>query len=112
MALIKLDNPLQNLLLKILGEENKDYITLTLNWSSIVGKYLAENSYVYNIENNVLFIGVGNSVVMQEFCLMRDRLQKKISQQLQIKFKDIIFFIKDDVKKSKDSSLNISRRSK
>lgn len=112
MALIKLDNPLQNLLLKILGEENKDYITLTLNWSSIVGKYLAENSYVYNIENNVLFIGVGNSVVMQEFCLMRDRLQEKISQQLQIKFKDIIFFIKDDVKKSKDSSLNISRRSK
>jgi len=112
MALKKLSSPLQNLLVKILGEENKDYISISLNWETIVGKYIAENSYVSNVENSVLFVGVANSVVTQELCLIRDQLKDRVSQKLNIKIKEIVFYIKDDAKKSKDSSVSISGRSK
>ncbi len=112
MAMIKLDSPLQNLLIKILGEKNRVYIDLSLHWSNIVGKYLADNSYIFNVENNVLFVGVANSVVMQEMCLMRDKLIERIKKQLKLEIKDIVYFIKDDAGKSKDSPFNISRRSK
>ncbi len=112
MSFVNVSTPLKNLLIKILGEPNKDYVALSLNWSEIVGEYLAENSYVFNIEKNVVFVGVSNSVIMQEFCLLRDCLKKKITRIMKIKVNDIVFFIKDDAKKSKNRSVYISSRSK
>jgi hypothetical protein len=100
MAFVKLGSSLQNLLVKILGEDDKDYITLSLNWDNLVGKYLAENSYVYNIDNGVLYIGVANGVIMQELSLNRDSLKEIIRKQYKIRIKNIVFFIKDDVKKN------------
>ena len=99
MAFVKLDNKLHNLLVKILGESNRDYIRLSLCWADIVGSYLAENSYIYNIEKGVLFVGVVNGVVMQELCLLREGLKEKIASQHKIKLTDIVFFIRDDVRK-------------
>jgi hypothetical protein len=100
MAFVKLDTPLHNLLLKILGESSKEYIRLSLNWSAIVGEYLACNSYVTSIEDKTLFIGVSNGVVRQELSLLKKELLKKISKELKIKLKDIVLYVKDDAVKN------------
>ncbi|MBW6516568.1 MAG: DUF721 domain-containing protein [Candidatus Cloacimonetes bacterium] len=100
MALDKLDTPLQKLLVKILGEENRDYISICFYWETIVGKYIAENSYVSSIEKKTLFVGVANSVIKQELSLISDQLKERIKKKLKIEIKDIVFYIKDDAKKS------------
>ncbi len=100
MTFVKVNTPLRNLLIRIFGEDNKDYVFLSMNWRKMVGEYLADNSYVYRIEKDVLFVGVANGVVMQELSLLRDSLQKKITKQLKIKLREIIFFVKDDAVKN------------
>lgn len=100
MAFIKLGNPLQDLLIRIFGEDDKDYVSISMNWNNIVGKYLADYSYVFNIEKNVLYIAVADGVVMQEMCLMRDSIKKRIYRLLKLRLRDIVFFIKDDVNRN------------
>src|SRR5690554_8224859 len=100
MAFVKLGNTLQNLLVKILGEDDKDYSTLSLNWNNLVGKYLAEISYVYNIENDVLYIGVANGVIMQALSFNRDSLKETIRKDYRIRIKNMVLCIRDDVKKN------------
>ncbi len=100
MSFVKVNTPLNNLLIRIFGEDKKDFVCLSMNWGNMVGEYLSDNSYVYGIEKNVLFVGVANGVVMQELSLLRDSLQDKITKQLKIKLRDIVFFIKDDAVKN------------
>ena len=84
---------MQSLLIKILGDKHRDYVIIALNWSNTVGAYLAKYSKVIKIEKKVLFIAVENSVMLQEFVLLRDDLLARLNCSLPVVIEDIIFFI-------------------
>jgi len=58
-----------------------------------VGEFFAKHCRVVKIDKNVLFVGVENSVIMQELILIRDQLKDKIDRTLFIHLKEIVFFI-------------------
>ncbi len=91
MAFKQIGNRLHKLLFKIAGSENKPLIILALQWKEIVGKILAERSFVYKMENKTVFIGVTNNVWMQELTLNKQMILKRIKERCKLDLKDIIF---------------------
>lgn len=95
MALAQAKIGLQKLLFKIVGEEKKDFVLINLGWKRIVGKIMADRSFVLSQRENVLFVGVVNNVWMQELILQRDFLIRELNKiPLKIKIEQIIFTIK------------------
>ena len=84
---------MQSLLIKILGKKYCKYIIAALNWRNTVGDYVANYSKVVKVENQVLFVEVYNSVVMQELILIRDNLVEKINRHHSLGIREIVFFI-------------------
>lgn len=83
---------MQNLLIKVFGEKHRQYVVLALNWRRIVGDYFAKQSTVVKVDKKVLFIGADNSVIIQEFVLIKENLKSKINSMLPVEIEDIVFF--------------------
>ena len=106
MAFSKLGNGLPDFLVRLFGEQHRDFVEISLHWKFITGIYLANYSKVAKFEQGTLFIAVENSVVMQELILIKDILKKKVKDSLDISLKDIVFYITDEKRKSKNSTVN------
>ena len=91
---------MQNLLVRMFGDKYRDYVTVALNWRNVVGDYLYKHSKVMKIQQDIIFIGVSNSVVMQELILIREDLKQKINRKLSLDIKDIVFYIADGYRDS------------
>ncbi len=83
-----------DLIIRICGEENRDLIQLNMNWKRIVGKIIAEKSYVHKYENDRILVAVQNSVWLNELMLKKTFLINEIKEKLHIEVKDMYFFIK------------------
>ncbi len=101
MSFTNSGSKLQNIVYKIAGPENKNFITLAFGWEKIIGEILAERAFIHKIENNVLFVAVSNNTWMQELVLKKQMIISKIKMILNIQVSDIIFFISHDIRANK-----------
>ncbi len=106
----KVNESLTGLLLKIGGENQKDFIILSLKWREIVGDYIAENSRIQKLEDKVAFISVNNSIFLQEMILLRADIKERIKKKLGVELKDIVFYVLYEKKKYTDSPFNFVGR--
>jgi hypothetical protein len=106
MPFVRLTDSLPNLLLGIFGNDRKDFITLSLGWRSIVGDYIADRTNVISMKESVIYIGVTNSVILQELVLLKEDITEKIQRRLSLTVNRLYFVMKDDRKHVKNSSFS------
>ncbi len=94
MGVVRAGSAIDELLYWLAGEENRDFMTLCLQWKKLVGELIADRSFVQRFENGNLHIGVENSVWMQELVLNRVRLLEQLNQLPDIEVKELVFFIR------------------
>lgn len=87
-----------DLLIRIAGRDKRDLILLISKWDLIVGSILADRSQVVKLEKGILFVGVFNSVWMQELVLLKQTIIEKIKKTLNYRIKNILFFIIEEKK--------------
>lgn len=87
-------NAFEKLLFNLAGVKYKTLVRIALNWNSIVGTLLSQRTEIVKYDNNILFVGVSNSVWLQELILRKPLLIKDIKKKTGISLKDIVFFIK------------------
>ncbi|MDP8209720.1 MAG: DUF721 domain-containing protein, partial [Candidatus Stygibacter australis] len=68
---------LYDLIIRIAGEDNKDYTTILMGWKKIVGKSVAEKAKPVKYENNVLKVTVSNNIWLQEMILYKHKIRAK-----------------------------------
>ncbi|HPY97015.1 MAG TPA: DUF721 domain-containing protein [Candidatus Cloacimonadota bacterium] len=70
-----------------------EFAHITLTWSSIVGKIMAERSSIVKLDHSTLFVKTANHAWMQEFVLNKDHILQLFHEK-DINFvKDIVFFV-------------------
>lgn len=89
----KAGDALSNLIYGIAGDKFKDFVKVYIGWKKIVGKTLSEHSKVKNIKDGVLFVGVSNSVWLQELLLLKKKIIKDLNNNLDIPIKEIVFYL-------------------
>ena len=94
MTFIQAGNSLQKLVFNIGGPGYENLLVLAFGWKHIVGKLLAERSWVQKLDNNILFVSTTNNVWMQELILRKIKLIQDIESKFKIKLNDIIFFLR------------------
>ena len=95
MALTSVKSSIKDLLFQIAGEDKKDFVLINLAWKRIVGKIIADKSFVLSQKEDVLFIGVKNNIWMQELVLQKDFLLQELNKVISNnKIKQIIFTLK------------------
>ena len=105
---------LKELISGLLQTQSDWHVSLLENWEKVVG-YLSKYTYICSIKNDVLFLGVFESVWMQELFLMSDNLKDSINDFLgsekikQIKFKLVPKKIKKELKEKADIPLAKAR---
>jgi predicted nucleic acid-binding Zn ribbon protein len=90
----KAGDGLYKLVLDIAGFEHRHIVTIALSWKSIVGSLLAERSFVYKLEDNVLFVAVTSSVLMTEMVLNKQMIMEKIEKIAGVKLDNVLFFVR------------------
>lgn len=81
---------------KIPAPQNADYLSIYRTWKQTVGDNIARNSRPEGIRAGVLFVGVSNSVWMQELSFLKKKIIEKINENLSgNRIKDIRFKISD-----------------
>ncbi len=94
MGVVRADSAVAKLLYRLAGDENRDFLTLCLQWKKIVGDLVADRSFVDRFENGTLHIGVENSVWMQELVLDRKHLLAQLNALKDVEVKELVFFIR------------------
>lgn len=95
MALTLAKRNIRNLLFQIVGEDKKDFVLINLAWKKIVGKIIADKSYVLSLKENILFIGVKNNIWMQELLLQKEFLMEELNKVVsKVRIEQIIFTLK------------------
>jgi len=72
---------LKELIADLLNVQGDWHVSILENWDKIVG-YLSKYTYVCSIKNDTIFLGVFESVWMQELFLMSDNLIDSINDFL------------------------------
>ena len=90
-------NILQNLILNIKNSQFAREIKIAFFWENVVGELLSSKTYLKKLTNNVLFVGVYNSVWLQEMLLQKHDIIKKLNKYLMRneRIKDIYFYISE-----------------
>jgi predicted nucleic acid-binding Zn ribbon protein len=92
-------NNISSVIFKIGGKKYHDLIVIALSWKDIVGPIMAEHSFVVKYVNYTLYIGVTESVWLQEFVLNKHFLLTKmnsaVKSQLSAEIKNIIFVLRE-----------------
>ncbi len=94
MSLTFAGNAFEKLLYNLAGDKYRILVKIALNWKKIVGPLLAQRTELTRFSNNILYVGVSNSVWLQELMLKRPQLLMDLKNNTGIDIKDIIFFIK------------------
>ncbi len=77
-------------------KKKNDYLLIYKTWKQTVGENIAGNTRPEGIRGDVLFVGVSNSIWMQELSFIKKNIVKKINETLsETKIKDIRFRISD-----------------
>ncbi|MCF7911768.1 MAG: DUF721 domain-containing protein [Candidatus Cloacimonetes bacterium] len=84
---------LYDLIIRIAGEEHKDYATILIGWKEIVGKAVAEKAKPVKFENSILKVAVSNNIWMQELILYKHKIRAQYRKNFKIDIQDIIFFV-------------------
>ncbi|MDP8231358.1 MAG: DUF721 domain-containing protein [Candidatus Zophobacter franzmannii] len=84
----------KKILLRIAGDKHRDLVLFALSWEKAVGPTMAERSFVDGFRHGQLFIGVTNSVWLQELSLNKKIIMNRLNQEHKNKVKDMVFFIK------------------
>ncbi len=84
----------KSLLLKIAGDRYKDLVLFALSWERVVGSTMAERSSVERFHNHILYVGVTNSVWLQELSLNKPLILERLNREHRGKIKDIVYYIK------------------
>ena len=71
----KAGDTISNLIFAIAGDKFKDFATAYMLWKKVVGKTLSKHSKVKKLKDGVLFVGVSNSVWLQELLLMKKNIK-------------------------------------
>jgi predicted nucleic acid-binding Zn ribbon protein len=87
-------NAVRNLLFRIAGDKYRDLVLIALSWERAVGSTMAERSFVDGFRHGILFIGVSNSVWIQELSLNKQMILQRLNAEVKNKIKDIVFYIK------------------
>lgn len=94
MSFTSAGNAFEKLIVSLAGGKYKDLVKIALNWKILVGSLLAQRTEITRYTNDVLYIGVSNSVWLQELMLKRPHLLLELKKRTNLKIKDIVFFIK------------------
>jgi len=85
---------LHELIIRIAGEDNRDYTTILMGWKKIVGKSVADKAKPVKFENDVLKVAVTNNIWLQEMILYKHKIRAKYRNKYGLDIQDIIFFVK------------------
>lgn len=94
MALQSIADIGKTLALRLGGEKYAAFIRLYLDYKQVVGELLAQKSYPYRYQDDILFVAVENNSWMQELVLRKHELIARYQAISNIKPKDILFFIR------------------
>ncbi len=86
----------KSLLLRIAGDRYKDLVLFALSWDRVVGSTLAERSFIERFHNHILYVGVTNSIWLQELYLNKHMILDRLNREHNNKINDIVFFIKSE----------------
>lgn len=87
-------NAFEKLIFALAGDKYRKLVELALKWNSIVGPLLSQKTEIARIDKDVLFVGVSNSVWLQELVLRKPLLLSDLKKKAGIHLNDIVFFIK------------------
>ena len=90
---------ISSVIYKIGGKKYHDLIVIALSWKDVVGPIMAEHSFVVKYMNFTLYIGVTQSVWLQEFVLSKQNLLRRLNRAVKPKLtgeiKNIIFVLRE-----------------
>ncbi len=95
----RIKNNISSVIFKIGGKKYHDLIVIALSWKDVVGPIMAEHSFVVKYVNYTLYVGVSQSVWLQEFVLNKQRLlndlNNAVKKDLSAEIKNIIFILRE-----------------
>ncbi len=93
MKFLKAGDTLFKLIYGIAGDKYKDFVNAYIVWKKVVGKKLSQHSKVKKLKDNTLFVGVSNSVWLQELLLLKRKILKDLNNNLDFEISEIVFYI-------------------